>query len=408
MEIPMLEDALQPLAQLANQLRTVESEPVLLEQSLGRVLAEPITADRDSPAADVSAMDGFAVRLADAQPGRALPISGEASCGQAPPPGPRPGEAVRIFTGAVVPDDAELVIRREDVDEAAGDDTVTIVLGESAVRSGQNIRRQGENAPRGSQILPAGQLLRATQLGAAANFGAAQLSVRRPLRVAVIVTGNEVLDATAEVQPWQLRDSNGPTLAALLQRPWLRITRYRAADELAGLTALLAERLAEDDAVIFTGGVSMGDYDFVPRAAAAAGATTVFHKLAIRPGKPIYGARGPEGQLLLGLPGNPVSAAVGAVRFGLPLLLRMAGRDACLLTGATDTSPARIPLSNPDRRTLPLVWYRLVRLGTSGAGELIPLQGSGDLVAMAHSDGFVELPPGASGAGPWPFFPWSS
>jgi molybdopterin molybdotransferase len=74
----------------------------------------------------------------------------------------------------------------------------------------------------------------------------------------------------------------------------------------------------------------------------------------------------------------------------------------------TDTSPARIPLSNPDRRTLPLVWYRLVRLGTSGAGELIPLQGSGDLVAMAHSDGFVELPPGASGAGPWPFFPWSS
>lgn len=391
------------VAQLAAQLRTVESEVIPLEQAVGRVSAGDVLADRDSPAADVSAMDGYAIRHSDAIADRVLQVVGEAVPGSPPPPAPAAGETVRIFTGAIVPRGCDLVIKREDVQEptsSTNSSTGEIKLGDQGLKPGANIRRRGENAAANSVVLASGQPLSAVQIGVAANFGAQRLTVSKAVRVTIVVTGDEVLGVEQAVQPWQLRDSNGPTLSGLLQSPWLTVRRQRAADNLDALTAQLAQLWQENDAILLTGGVSMGDYDFVPQAAEAAGATRLFHRLPIRPGKPIYGAVGPQGQLLLGLPGNPVSASVGGVRFARPLLSKMAGLEHW------QSPRLRAQIVNPDDKTLHLTWFRPVRIVAGGNLELLRSQGSGDLVALAGSDGFVEIPADQPGAGPWDFWSW--
>jgi len=154
--------------------------------------------------------------------------------------------------------------------------------------------------------------------------------------------------------------------------------------------------------VLLTGGVSAGQYDFVPGVVAALGAKTVFHRLPLRPGGPILGAVGPDGQAILGLPGNPVSVLVTARRLARTVLRHLAG-FAC----ASCPVPV-VRVTNDDGRTLNLWWYRLVRLTGPGVAELVPAQGSGDVVALARSDGFVEIPPNASGAGPWPYYGWEA
>jgi len=391
------------IAALAACLTTVESglEPL----ASGRVLAQPVLLDRDSPAADVSAMDGYAVRMRDLASDQAVPVVGEIQPGQSPPAMLAHG-VLRIFTGALVPAEAEAVVKREDAQELP-----TEVRWTPAARTlapGANIRRQGENGRAGAQALPAGTLLHAASIATAISFGAARVLLHRPVRCAVIVTGNELLGAEDSPQPWQLRDSNGPTVAAMITgQPWLQLEQQiRCGDDPQQLQTQLAAALQRSDAVILTGGVSKGDYDYVPAAIAEAGGEIRFHRLPIRPGQPILGAATASGKLILGLPGNPVSAACGMLRFGLPLLRKLGGHQYW------QSRPLSVRLANPGDKTLPLHWMRLVRLqgtaGESGAveAELIASQGSGDLVALGISDGFIEQPPGAVGAGPWPCYRW--
>src|SRR5690606_36999866 len=241
------------------------------------------------------------------------------------------------------------------------------------------------------------------------------------------------------ITEFQLRDSNGPTLAAMFTgRPWIgAIDRARAPDDPGAIRGALSAMLEEGaDAAIVTGGVSMGDYDHVPEVVRSLGAEVLFHKLPQRPGKPMLGAI-LDGRPILALPGNPVSVMVTARRIAMPVLRRMAGF-------AADPPPPAVTLTNPGDKTLDLWWHRPVRLGAgsgagvyppgeghvlspqSGAGlhpagegrvlsssagapglaTLITSKGSGDIPAAAGSDGFVEIPPGASGAGPWAFYGW--
>ncbi len=392
----------QALLELAERLRTVDSQPLPLSECSGRFLASDLCADRDSPACNVSAMDGFGLRLSDALAGKHLSVTDVSRPGNAPPPSPPQGSAIQIFTGAPVPGGCELVVQREHVEESLTTNPKEIVLGEANYQLGMNIRCQGENALSGSTILPSGSLLRAGSIAAAANFGAATLRVHRSVRVQIIVTGDELHRVDQEVEPWQLRDSNGPTLASLLsQHAWLEIPEpLRVGDSLEQLVSTLQQALKSADAVLLTGGVSMGDFDFVPAAVRRAGITTVFHKLPIRPGRPILGGNSPDGQLVLGLPGNPVSAAVGGLRFAIPLLAKMAG-------ALSDYS--RNPLVtvvSPHTRSLPLHYFRLVRINPDGQIDWVPSQGSGDLVSLAHSDGFVEVPKNETGTGPWTYWSW--
>ena len=383
---------------MIDQLQPVAAEQVESAEAAGRALAEPLTADRPSPACDVSAMDGYAVRVGDLVGGR-LDVAGEASIGQAPPAMPE-AAALRIFTGGPVPQGAEAVIPREQLGEHPG---AVEIPGDLDVKPGQNIRRRGENGQAGETVVERGAAVTPTVAAAAATFGSGRISVSRRLRVAAIVTGNEVHGLGAEVAPWQLRDSNGPTLEAMfLPLPWVDWQgARRASDEREELKQTVRQALDGCDALLLTGGVSMGDYDFVPQVLSELGCQTLFHRLPIRPGKPILGAIGPGGQAVFGLPGNPVSVMATARRIAAPVLRHRAG-FACAAP-----RPASVELTERDAKTLALYWWRPVRMVGPGRAELVRTRGSGDLVSTARSDGFVEIPPEATGCGPWPFYRWS-
>ncbi len=390
------------IARLAASLQTLDSEAVPIAKACGRVLRQAIVADRDSPAADVSAMDGYAIRMADLQSSQPLAVSGESRPGH-PPPEPQATAAMRVFTGAIVPAGFDAVIRREDTEE--DEHAVRMLAAAKTATAGLNIRRQGENSRRGSEVLPAGTLLNTAGVAAAANFGVTAPLVTRRVRVTVIVTGDELRSVEQTVEPWQLRDSNGYALAAMFSgQPWIEhVATHSSLDTLDDLTARLQHALAVSDAVVLTGGVSMGDYDHVPAAVKNCGGEVVFHRLPLRPGKPILGAASEDGKLILGLPGNPVSATVCGRRFMLPLLGRLAGR--------TLAERPRVELADPPPAQLPLWWMRLVRIDDRGQARLVASQGSGDLVALACSDGFIETPPQEArpetpAGGPWPFWSW--
>lgn len=382
---------------LVAEIRPTDLEQVELGSAGGRVLGQAVLTDRPSPACDVSGMDGYAVRLADLASG-SLPVVGEISIGQPPPEMPT-GAALRIFTGSPVPAGCDAVIPREHLEEQA--DLIRLPAS-LQVRPGQNIRRRGENAPAGQLIVHPGTPVRPTVAALLAACGVARPSVHRRVRVGSIVTGNEVFDVNAAVEPWQLRDSNGATLTAFFSaRPWIQWRGVRrASDHRQPLRDAIAASLADCDAIVLTGGVSMGNYDFVPSTLAELGCRIVFHQLPIRPGKPILGGIGPQGQLVLSLPGNPVSVMTTGRRIALPALRRLAGFASCQLP------VINVTLANPDDARVPLHWSRPVRLLDHGLAELLPSRGSGDLVAAARSDGFIELPPDEAGPGPWPFHAW--
>ncbi len=400
----MISSPHQAITAVADRLSPVGCETI--EPALGRVLAAAITADRDSPAADVSAMDGYAVRIDDLRSGGETPVAGEVQPGQSPSPLP-PRASLRIFTGAVIPPGTEVVVRREDTVESP-----TVVRWTAAAErlaAGANIRRQGENGRAGSLVIAPGTELTAASIAAAANFGIAQVATYRQVAVSVVVTGNELLAVSDTPAPWQLRDSNGPTVTAMLAGyPWLRVSgQVRCTDDATAMQTMLQIALAESDAVIITGGVSKGDYDLVPAVIEAVGGEIVFHRLAIRPGHPVLAAVTAAGKLILGLPGNPVSTACCLRRIGLPLLTRLSGR--------TDwrADPAPVTVADADDRSLPMHWMRLVRRTDRRDPNGFPIvesvasKGSGDLVALGTSDGFIEQPPDESGAGPWDFYRWA-
>lgn len=386
------------VAALVERLTPVDCECVALDAAMGRVLADPVMADRDSPPRDVSSMDGYAVRLQDLHPTR-LPIAGEIPIGTAPPQ-MVPGHAWRIVTGACVPDDAEAVVRREDTEES--DDWIRLTVDPRSIPSGQFIRRRGENVRAGAQLLDGGGVITPAVVAALASFGCTHPRVRRRVSVGLLTTGDELVAPGDAPPPWKIRDANGPVLRGLFgQVPWLNLVHAdTAADSLETLESTLGQLLDSCDAIVATGGVSMGNRDFVPAAVARVGGQTVFHKLRQRPGKPMLGAVGPNGQALLGLPGNPMSVMVTARRFAYAVLRRLGG-----FVPNHHPNPV-VTVRNPDQERLDLWWHRPVRLVSDGEAVLVSSRGSGDIAAAARSDGFVCFPPGAAGRGPWPYWTW--
>ncbi len=271
------------------------------------------------------------------------------------------------------------------------------------LKPGQFIRRQGDNVRQGEPVIEPGRVIDAAAMSAAVTFGAARLCVYRRVRVGLLVTGNELRPPESPVSQWELRDCNGPALWAMLaDLPWLEpLPPRHVDDDPPALVQALQQCLTDCDAVLLTGGVSMGQHDHVPDAVAATGAQIVVRKLPIRPGHPLLGAVRRDGRAILGLPGNPISALVTARRFAAAVLRRLAGFTRTALPAATVT------LINPDHAALALWWFRPVRMISSGRAELLPSMGSGDVVAAANSDGFIEVPPQGQGAGPWPFWPWT-
>lgn len=398
-QLPKLNHPDEAIERMCGLLARISSELVSQEVAAGRVLAESIVTDRPSPPMDVSAMDGYALRSEDIRRGK-ISVIGCSLAGHAPPL-LREGNAVRIFTGAPVPQNATLVVKREDTHEES--DTIELKEPLEVYRTGQNIRRQGENAATGSLVLSSGQEITAPRRVALATFGADEIRVYRRIRLSIVNTGDELIEPGQPVLPWQIRDSNGPLLASLFKPyAWIElINRTRVADQYEVLKNRLQLELQSCDALLLTGGVSMGDTDHVPSVLRDLGARIVFHKLPIRPGKPVLGAIGPTGQAILALPGNPVSVAATAMRIALPVLK--------FLAGLKDFMPKTVrgQLVDADQKSIPLHWYRPIQLldpAPDGVQRvrLTPNLGSGDVVALSSSDGFIEVPADCkTSSGPW-------
>tara|TARA_R110002049_G_scaffold50370_2_gene142988 strand:+ start:54226 stop:55428 length:1203 start_codon:yes stop_codon:yes gene_type:complete len=390
------DDAIRALAESL----TVTSVESRVAECNGRVLAVDIVADRHSPAADVSAMDGYAIRLSDLQTAGDIPVQGQCVPGAPPPTMPESG-VLRIFTGAIVPTGCDAVVKREDTVEADASIRLTDAAHRTSV--GDHIRKAGENAKAAGTVVAGGTLVDSAVRATMTNFGAAAIDVHAHVGVTVMTTGDEVisLDDNA-IQPWQLRNSNQTALCSMLsQHPWVQLKQaVHCQDDRQRLAEMLRKHLEQSDAIILTGGVSMGDYDYVPDIVKEVGGQILFHGLPIRPGKPILGAATSDGKLILGLPGNPVSATVGCRRFGIPLLAKISGNKNWRLPCPV------VRLDDAGDKTIPLHWMRLVRLRETGIAEPVMSQGSGDLVSLGQSTGFVEIPPNQSGEGPWPYRSW--
>jgi molybdopterin molybdotransferase len=387
-QLPKLNHPDEAIQRLVGILKPIATEQLAQKDIFDRVLAVSLVADRPSPPLDVSAMDGFALRMSDIHSGK-ITVSGVSQAGHEAPLLPV-GCAVRIFTGAPVPPEADLVIKREDTIEQA--ECFDLRIPREQLRKGQNIRRCGENGKQGDIILDSGTLITASAMVAVASFGSRQIEVYRRLRVTIANTGDELLEPGEPSEPWQIRDSNGPLLDALLcPNRWIELVdRTRLQDQEDVVRRYLSEALKQSDAILLTGGVSMGDTDHVPQVLRSLGCEIVFHKLPIRPGKPVLGAIGPDGQAILGLPGNPVSVAATAIRIALPVLRHLAGFRKI------EPKSSPVFLCDPDGKSIPLHWYRPVQYSQEQSDErmvvqLTPNQGSGDIVALSRSDGFIEI-----------------
>ncbi len=304
----------------------VEAVPV--DQAAGRILVTDIVATRPLPGFDNSAMDGYAARSAELP--AALPIAGIVAAGQQSMPEVPPGRAVRIYTGAPVPPELDTVVIQEDV--TVEGDIVTL----PASPPGENVRRTGEDVAIGETVLRAGTRLSAWDLGVCAALGVATLEVARRPRVALIATGDELVDISTSPGPGQLVDSSAHALAALVTAAGGVADRIGIArDDLSALAGLISASLGYD-VIITTGGVSVGDRDHVRAALEQAGVTLELYKVAMKPGKPFsFGMRlrppesasqsgvGKPPTPVFGLPGNPVSTLVAFELFVRPALLAM-------------------------------------------------------------------------------------
>lgn len=366
-------------------------EEVALAAALDRVLAHDLAAPHALPPFDQSAMDGYALASGDvaAFPADAvirLPIAGRTAAGDAAAPLP-PGAARRIFTGAPLPPGADMVVPQEDVTvetTPAGDVLLLRAACRRQLTPGRHCRRAGEDVAVGQVVMGAGERLGPVALGLAGALGCATLAVRRPLRVALLSTGNEVRPAGAVLVPGTIHDANGPLLTALLTRlSCVIVDSAIVPDDPAGLEAALSAAAARADLIVTSGGASVGEEDHM-RAVVNRLGRMDFWKLALKPGKPV-GLGVARGRPLLALPGNPMAAVAAFLVVGRALVQRLSG--ATLTEPVRVRAPAAFTLTHtPGKRA-----YLRVRL-IDGTAHLCQPQGSAALSSLLAADGLLELP----------------
>ncbi|MEM6855336.1 MAG: molybdopterin molybdotransferase MoeA [Planctomycetota bacterium] len=409
-----LPDYNQALSTAFSVVSALQPEEVKVERAAGRVLRDAVTADRDQPPFDRSAMDGFALRADAWSAGKVFRVVGSVPAGGALPTDleidPQ-RDVVRIATGAAVPAfaggfDAVVPIEKAAVEE---DEHASVVFEVDAVTAGMNIHRQGADAATGSVVIASDTLLQPHHLGIAASVGATTLKVSRPPRVVVLSSGDEVRPAntpTADLEPQQIRNSNGPMLVALLKAMGCEVIRHEhVLDEADAVHEACSRAATEADLVVTAGGVSVGQRDWFPATWPQLGYETVLHGVKMQPGKPVLVARPPRfsatdftanpavapaySAAVVGLPGNPVSVLATAHLFVWPMVRKMLGLDALLPW-------RRVGLASPAKPNARREAFRAARFvgETREQVEVLPWQGSGDLSHTAAADGWVRLPVG--------------
>ena len=374
---------------IGERLACLPIESLPLTQCAGAVLRENVYAERDQPPFDRVAMDGIALNSEAARTGSrrytvqatqaagdpALTLSARTSC-------------IEVMTGAVLPGECDAVVPVEQLSTFDGQ----VELGAGvAVEPWQNIHRRGTDSRQGALLLSAGTRLSAPEVAIAASAGMARIRVSTQPMVVAISTGNELVEPGEPILPHQIRRSNVYAVVGALRRQgFQRVADDHVMDDADQLKARLKFHLDTHDVLVLSGGVSMGKFDLVPRALEDLGVHVIFHKVAQRPGKPLWFGVAPSGAAVFALPGNPVSTLVCLARYVIPALFAAMGQ--------ANPPREKIALGAPVTVTPALAFFLPVRVEVDDWGRAwaapSPTNGSGDFTALAGTDGFVELPPG--------------
>jgi molybdopterin molybdotransferase len=362
-----------------------DAESVPVDEAIGRVLRQPVHAERDQPPFDRVMMDGIAVRFADLDRGqRSFPIQSRQHAGDLEHT-LEAGQCIEIMTGASLPGGADCVVPVE---------RIAVDNGAAAIETGykaelrQHIHARGSDHTEGTQLLRPGTRIAPADIAIIASAGLQAVEVSRLPNIRVISTGNELVPAGKPIEPHQIRESNGPAVVAMLQEHgYAECERDHLVDDVEILEERVAKHLDEADVLVLSGGVSMGKADFVPQVLKALGVDVVFHKICQRPGKPMWFGIGPKQQAVFALPGNPVSTLVCCRHYVLPAL---AGAS-----GASPRNPEFAALAQDVAFRPKLTCFLPVRLVSNAAGTLLALpvhtNTSGDFAALSGTDGYVEL-----------------
>jgi len=372
-------------ARILASLTPTAAETIALPEAAGRVLARPVLARLTQPPADVSAMDGYALRAADGVLGARLAVIGAAPAGHPFVGSVGPGQTVRIFTGGFVPEGADSILLQEDAEAADG-----AVLVKESVTAGRWVRKRGLDFAEGETLLAQGRRLTARDIGLAAASNNPWLAVHRRPRIGILATGDEIALPGDPIPPGGIVSSNAHALAALIRAGGGEPIVLPIAPDDASAIADIAAAAQAYDMLVTTGGASVGDHDLIQQALGGEGFELGFWKIAMRPGKPLIWGR--LGRVpVLGLPGNPVSALVCAIIFLLPALARLSG-----LPGAPTPSRRVIcaaPLAQNDRRAD----FLRASLDTDAEGHItvrpFPMQDSSMLATLARADALVLRAP---------------
>ena len=392
--IASFDDALEIVLREAAHTGRGQTESKSLLDCTGRVLAEDLAADRDQPPFARSARDGFAVRFAEATTGASLTVAGLIRAGEmwsGPPLAS--GTAIEIMTGAPVPEGADAVVMVEHVEHPTPNQ-ICLAAGRS-VRQGENIVPRGCEARAGEAVLRAGTVLNAAEIALAAACGRATLAVFRKPKVAIVATGDELVELDVAPAPHQIRNSNSYALAALVAENGGEAVRLPIAPDRREAVEEAIRQAGECDLLLLSGGVSMGKYDLVEEVLLVLGAEFFFTGVKMQPGKPVVFGRLPKSeaapaQYFFGLPGNPVSTQVTFHCFVAPLLRAMQGATVRRPQFTQATLGEAIAGKPGLMRVLP-AWLSANRVKPEV--KLVPWQGSGDLVANARANCYAVLPP---------------
>jgi molybdopterin molybdotransferase len=359
-----------------------------LTRLVGATLREDVVAAFDQPPFDRVTMDGIAFAFAAYQQGRrTFRIAGTQAAGAAPLSLDSGEHCIEVMTGAMLPAGCDCVVPVEKISVADG---VAQLASDAAVESRLNVHARGTDSRRGDALLQSGTRLGPAEVAVLAANGKTHASVTRAPRIAVISTGDELVEPGKPLAEWQIHRSNVyAVMAALQRRGFAQPTLDHVPDDLAILRQRLSTHLQTHDVLILSGGVSMGRFDYIPQVLSELGVRVVFHQVAQRPGKPLWFGVGAAGQTVYALPGNPVSTLVCLARYVF------AGLDASL--GTMQREAEQIPLAEHFDVKPPLALFMPVQLAVAaGRRQAIPrpTRGSGDFTSLIGADGFVELAPG--------------
>ena len=364
------------------------STSLALEKCMGKILREDLVADRDFPPYDRVTMDGIAIDYqAYAKGQRIFPIAGVAAAGSPQQTLKEASACMEVMTGAIMPQQADTVIRYEDIQVEDGKATI---IDEAVVEEAQNVHYKGEDRKEGEVVVKAGTRLSAAEIGVAATMGRVEIAVSNTPKTLIISSGDELVEIHEKPLAHQIRKSNVFRLKAHLAQYGIEADKAHLKDDLPQIKEQVKNFLSQYDIVILSGGVSKGKFDFIPEALSSLGVEKHFHKIKQRPGKPFWFGRHPSGTIVFALPGNPVSSFMCMQRYILPWL------SASLGLKETATVKARLAKDVNFKPDLTYLMQVKTHYDDNGYLQAVPVEGhgSGDLANLVDADGFLQLPRG--------------